>query len=872
MVLYQAPNPPLTIRQQMESPGDVLVAPANLSTDDKVRERIENGAMWCLLIKISPDDKLQESREKKGVGLFCDREWADQTDNVHQIRNHCLETDSLCLLVWCSSMEYRLGVMKEAWKNQAELPYGVLYGDHPDKPFLQRGMEFVNDPLGLPTIKSPATISFYDMSEYVAKNGYGLVLDHEVERKAIMPGHPIECELVTVFMPRQSHSAESPANELIGFLSLPSEVAGLEPGEAFFIKFPPSTYDPEQENGQSFHDDSWRCNTLNPSAFAPKDCVTIFLRRPMEKVSEDPKVLSNNPKVFTNNREPQPLRVLNDRAFNLYQVASNAPRQKVNVYRIFTQRPFKQQIGASFQLAMRASRQLQKAILASNALNLERRNVYQTIDPSNLAEYRKTTLEKELNAEQLRVFHKLQDMPGPIAVVQGPPGTGKTLTLIMLAMVFILHPKIADPDNSPPVDPFAWDTSGENPWGTWGKPQRPMDESKPSRTRTQLPRPTPSDPNRHQVLLTAPTNPAADNLALKAHEFIQHRTPPNSKKPKVVRVYPLRFEKDVYKMLDITQPSKAEDDHDDEMMMEMLVGYESWVEYVGKNKPQLKGSKVVDTRIRLHEMSLSHQMLEYAKEDLIWNQWLERREQFASLSDAMKEQFVADGLKLMQQVLADADVIVTTLFGAGEEVVHASIHPQAVFVDEAGMTTETDFWPIFARYDPGPFILVGDHHQLQSVVKGTLDDNQFVVQRRHSPFARFAISGYMTEILRVSHRMTEDILNLVSRVFYNGKIRVALQTALQNNPEAKRIRQWNNKAPFHKLSNVIFLNVDDSEVLKQGYLFLIQSKIRPIRCLDLYSSPPRGSRRTRECCDSCSIHGAAPGVSATDGRSACQFP
>ena len=120
---------------------------------------------------------------------------------------------------------------------------------------------------------------------------------------------------------------------------------------------------------------------------------------------------------------------------------------------------------------------------------------------------------------------------------------------------------------------------------------------------------------------------------------------------------------------------------------------------------------------------------------------------------------------MLQQMLADTDLVVCTLFSAGQDIVLEAINPEAIFVDEAAMTKETDLWPMYNWCSRIPLLLFGDHHQLPSLVKGPPEANQLHRQFQVSPFARFVYGGLLG-ILREQHRMAPDVSVIVNRVFY----------------------------------------------------------------------------------------------------------
>lgn len=219
----------------MLTEDEFLVARENFTEvkdqPDYLRGQIELGKVWCMLIPLHPNNEI----ERKGVGFFCQHDYKDMTGSMNKIRDHCLGTDSLCLLLRGEVRE-KMIEMTQAWKNQMPNPYGQFFAPHPNKPFLQIGQ--VNDAKDkLPYVKSRAAASFYDMHEYIAKSGWGLVFEHAYEKASKGVGESLECEVITVFPP--GRSVDGQPTELIGFLSITSYASQLEPGESVYLETRP---------------------------------------------------------------------------------------------------------------------------------------------------------------------------------------------------------------------------------------------------------------------------------------------------------------------------------------------------------------------------------------------------------------------------------------------------------------------------------------------------------------------------------------------------------------------------------------------------------------------------------------------------------
>ncbi|KAJ5778269.1 hypothetical protein N7520_001515 [Penicillium odoratum] len=324
-----------------------------------------------------------------------------------------------------------------------------------------------------------------------------------------------------------------------------------------------------------------------------------------------------------------------------------------------------------------------------------------------------------MNKAEFSVFQKFQRLRGPIGCVQRSPGTGKTYTLERRVLPSLLYSKKdVDPDEIP-----------EEP------------------DRTKIPVAKRTHPARHLSL--------NDIIESHSDEF-------SSGKPKVVRVYLIHAEKDSYCKPDADLHSVDEamvTNADVEQAVKTEMVYKLFMDYYTENKPSRQGTRSSDSRVTLYELSLGRQIIEFAKNDARWRPWLMQRDQLAKgdLDSQQKPDYVAYGKNILQQVLADADIVVCTLFSAGQNIIREVIRPDAIFVDEAAMTKETDFWPLYTYYTSVPLLLFGDHHQLQSMIRSKPEENQFYRKMRLSPFARFVYAGLLVEVLLEQHRMAPDI-------------------------------------------------------------------------------------------------------------------
>lgn len=118
-----------------------------------------------------------------------------------------------------------------------------------------------------------------------------------------------------------------------------------------------------------------------------------------------------------------------------------------------------------------------------------------------------------------------------------------------------------------------------------------------------------------------------------------------------------------------------------------------------------------------------------------------------------------------KSILSKADVVVTTVVGAGDKRLEG-INFKSVVVDEATMLTEPESLVTLAR--PSEFyLLVGDQEQLGPVVQCGKARSAGLGQ---SLFLRLSLLGLRPHRLEIQYRMHPDILELPNKMVYNDFI------------------------------------------------------------------------------------------------------
>lgn len=839
--------------------------------------------MWCLFIQLAKESEVS----RQGAGLFCERDYGGLTNTMNNIRDHLHETEALCMFVQTNVLEDRLEDIIAGMESQKLYPYEAFFGNHPTKPFLQIGQLNLSPPevRSQPTLSFHDIDEYIVKTGYgtVLENaleqqsiGVGQAIECDLVT-VVPPGVSTDSplnELLGFLTIPEGYSIPQPGEKFSllfsefsaaipqaswddqeqtsTFHGSPQRKAtenwgeatttdnALDPdfnpvealkhtdlhGEPIVTDEQDQTHSPlESDSGKhaDFHGESvvtdeqdqtqspldsdygiprdadechwahgWRCTVLTPAPFSPDGTVTIYMRCDLNEET-------NQPYITEEGYVPRPITPkTNDPNFDFHDVLSKEQTHKCHINRISSQKPYRQQISACFGLVSHTG-SIHQTLLANNTMKLPEVNVYQSITPENLLQYaNQVKKDGSMNKEQISVFEKFQKLRGGIGVVQGPPGTGKTYTLARCVLPFLLYPKKdVNPDETPEA------------------PEAP--------DRTKIPDAKRTHPARHQVLLVAPTNAAADHLAQSMNDIIKkHSDEFSSGIPKVVRVYPIHAEKDSYCKPDaalhsIDEGTVTNADVGQVLQTEMV--YKLFMDYYAENKPSRQGTRSSDSRITLHELSLGRQIIEFAQNDARWDPWLEQRDQLANenLDSQQKPDYVAYGKYMLQQVLADSDIVVCTLFSAGQFIIREAISPDAIFIDEAAMTKETDLWPLYNFYKSVPLLLFGDHHQLQSIVRSYPERNQFYTQLRVSPFARFVYAGLLVELLREQHRMAPDISAIVNQIFYDDQLRDAPEVTLLHNEMAQKILEWNKTDSISCESNAIFVDVRDAEPGKIGY-------------------------------------------------------
>ncbi|KAK2465188.1 hypothetical protein APHAL10511_002542 [Amanita phalloides] len=367
-----------------------------------------------------------------------------------------------------------------------------------------------------------------------------------------------------------------------------------------------------------------------------------------------------------------------------------------------------------------------------------------------------------INEPQANAILSSLDMSG-FSLIQGPPGTGKTSTICGLVAVFLS--KRARPATAVHV----------------GKSSAPADKGFSAK-----------------ILICAPSNAAIDEIAYRIKEGYRgsRRRPDNAKVVRIgtdrainVSVKDISLDALVEQKLNGSASAAKEKNLGDEVIT-LRESLES-VKEMRKQKLAMLTNLQDDVR---------HQALE-AELKILNSQRIDLTQRLDRIKDQQKsESRTLDAVrrKTRLAVLQEADVICSTLSGAGHETLDR-FEFETIVIDEAAQAIElSSLIPL--KYKCNRCILVGDPQQLpptvisQEASRYNYNQSLFVRLQKQRPEAM--------QLLNIQYRMHPEISRLPSRVFY--------QNRLQDGPDmaSKTAQPWHSHPKFGTYK---FFNINGTE-------------------------------------------------------------
>ncbi|EOD51150.1 putative atp-dependent helicase nam7 protein [Neofusicoccum parvum UCRNP2] len=473
---------------------------------------------------------------------------------------------------------------------------------------------------------------------------------------------------------------------------------------------------------------AWHAEVTDASPFAGLNETTLYLTRPYD--------------TQTGTYDTTPINGVRSfgRINNFEKAVALVSRLKHNpvmFHVTYSDRVIKRQINAlrklTDSLELKSARQ---TIMGSRIDQMEKVSMYAAFESADGFEEYLRDVMQEFNEDQQAAVLMCQNLPNGIGLVQGPPGTGKTFWISS-----VIQPPLAE-------------------MNLGRVPRRP-------------------------VLICSSTNNSVDALTKRTQDISQnfvdkHKLP---KMPIIVRMHALSTEKKVVvRAINSKRSDKKPDilqgeEQDLTQILAALVTSEDYARF--QFRPH---EGVADRRVKLIENSLGSWMLRvsgiipddplgdakrHAKFGAHFFQWSTG----GKLTPEECINFTASINELRKHVFSIMDVLITTASNAGDPKLYEIMQPSLIIIDEAARMSEPDAWSFFAFYSSEvPKIFVGDMAQLKPSARY---DNKFKQHLSLSLMGRFSLIGYPLTMFTMQHRMHSKICNLVSSVFYDGKITTA---------------------------------------------------------------------------------------------------
>lgn len=331
------------------------------------------------------------------------------------------------------------------------------------------------------------------------------------------------------------------------------------------------------------------------------------------------------------------------------------------------------------------------------------------------------------------------------------------------------------------------------------------------------------DLHNHNVLLTAPSNVAADTLA----------TAIETKYPEVGAI---RYHSWHHERRAIRQNGSPEQDLTSEISIDPSAAPFTWQRLLAETRlnPQLwKSAKCQHPNFTT--MSLNVRALQVAKVETGLSPYFnDRDDPFADVREMLKSNVIASGdedakdiykrreKKLYVDTLNKARAIITTLSNCADSNLHANFVPQICIVDEAGQASELESflpWVHNTSWSKSPLILfAGDPQQLPPVVKTfkkmkivhgeERPVNPYAASMKMSHLERMTKLGHPVFLFTTQYRAAAGLSEVYSEVFYGGKLKDGPGTELSNRPKAREAIDF-IKQRHHLTDGIphLFLNV-----------------------------------------------------------------
>ncbi|MCO5590100.1 hypothetical protein L7F22_044069 [Adiantum nelumboides] len=385
----------------------------------------------------------------------------------------------------------------------------------------------------------------------------------------------------------------------------------------------------------------------------------------------------------------------------------------------------------------------------------------------------------------------------------GPPGTGKTKTICSLVGHFLQTRKAP----SVPI------RAGQQTNGS-------------------------AVPVKKKILLCAPSNAAVDEVARRVHMGI---TTADGKtiRPNVVRVgreeamniavKGISLESIVEKRLSETKASSSQKDPNSMDPAQLQAELRALKDQLDNKRGEIENARLTKVSEKVIEQLESEKMGMLSKRLNLTSKLDEAKDAIQTVN----RQQDADRRRIQQDILMQADVVCSTLGGAGHPLLSSlPFDFDTVIIDEAAQAVELDTL-IPLRYGCRKCILVGDPNQLPPTVISREAER---LRYSQSLFVRlFNNPRNHSNLLSIQYRMHPYISQFPSEAFYDGK--------LEDGPEMAKltVKPWHQD---HWLRPLRFFDCKRSvEAMGRGGHSLVNKAEAEMAC-SLYSRLRREAQKS----------------------------
>lgn len=761
----------------------------------KVDELVSKEQLWILAIALEPDVP------RFGPGLFNKvKTYGDQTTVVHKIRDKLHDELVLHLVVRANDLRSAVEEFWEACMILPDIPLAQFFPKHPQDPFLQEN-EYASTE-HLPYVRPEVNTGFRDWYYYNTFVGYGTIMEHENELKRVGNGELFEAEIQVFAVSRED------SKTYIACLRLPDENQRLRVGRSVQIRWQganmKSVIDENNETteeGEHVQEpitreeleimDRWTGVVIEPLPAARKDTISLIIRRPSEETpgARQPKLVSN---------------------------LKNPPFENVMVRIPLSNKIFKRFLACNHDLQHWSKGEVARELLGGDLMDLPHVNLLQGVDKDLI---QATTTRGRVNFDIKNIIEGLPNGRGRFFTITGPAGSGKSYVMCVLSLLILKGSN------------FLYPVHPDGATGSW----MPNFQNYKKGSRDAEDEPEKKE-HKPQVVISCPTNfltnancvtmqQAADSLF--AGEPIM-----------IIRVHPLELElliadqsytchEQNSRVAESDDDRQVEEDMNEEGLIKILRGV---LEHYKKSLPSVTSPTpgINDSRLQLMEHSLGYRMLQVC--GIIpgspWEAPGKYRNFVAHHADRLNEKntlvevpellFNKSMKRLARDTLARADIVFGTPFVLGTSLIYHSLHPAVVFIDEAGMTPESDLLPMLTYYFPKAFGLFGDPKQLGPTIISSKEENPFSGQISVPLLSRMIINGCQGFKLQHQHRLLGAIHHFTNRLFYDSRTRWQKSKNLDPEGWHSKIKTFNFQK-YRVKENMVFLNIPDSKEMAVGY-------------------------------------------------------